>query len=89
MKVGEWHGGGTGTHRNFYDGGRYAMLDPYPPPIAACGPPYSGMTGITLTGGASYDPSTGKLLSGSSGNVTLDPGTYCFGLVTIARNNFV
>jgi len=26
VKVGEWHGGGTGTHRNFYDGGRYAML---------------------------------------------------------------
>lgn len=60
-------------------------LYPYPSPIAACGPPYSGMSGITLTGGASYDSDKGKLLSGSSGNVTLAPGTYCFGLVTIAN----
>lgn len=26
VKIGAWHGGGSGTHRNFYDGGRYAML---------------------------------------------------------------
>jgi hypothetical protein len=61
-----------------------ASLDPYPSPIAACGPPYSGTSGITLSGGASYNTSSGKLLTGSAGNVTLAPGSYCFGLVTVA-----
>ena len=55
-------------------------------PIAACGPPYSGLSGIHFTGDGSYTPDgkeAGQLVCGSGCTLTLDPGTYCFGDVTI------
>ena len=55
------------------------------PAVAACGPPFSGTSGIHFAGSGTYDTSNGKLVCGSScGNVTFDPGTYCFGLVTLS-----
>jgi type IV pilus assembly PilX-like protein len=46
------------------------------PAVAACGPPYSGVTGIT---GGSYSQSTGQLRASSlATSITLAAGTYCF-----------
>ena len=50
-------------------------------PVAACGPPFSGSSGIN-TGGGTYNTSTGALTCGSSG-CALAPGTYCFGEVKV------
>ena len=61
-----------------------APLVPDFAPVAACGPPFSGTSGIHLGAGGTYDPSNGKLVCGSScGNVSFDPGTYCFGLFSL------
>jgi hypothetical protein len=54
------------------------------PPVPACGPPYSGSTGISGTY-YTYDPSTGVLTTDShnTGTVTLAGGTYCFKSITL------
>lgn len=56
--------------------------DPFPSPIAACAP-FSGASGINVGSRGSYDPSSGLLKTGGDGNVTIAPGTYCFGMVKI------
>src|SRR5262249_51459919 len=45
------------------------------PTVAACGPPYSGSTGIT---GGTYNSATGAWTVSGGGTGTLAPGTYCF-----------
>ena len=70
-------GGVTGTVTN----GAPAVTFP---PVPACGPPYSGSTGISGTY-YTYDPSTGVLTTDShnTGTVTLVGGTYCFKSITL------
>jgi hypothetical protein len=60
-----------------------------PPPVSACGPPYSMSTGIAGVLGCSpistcYDSSTGVLNVGGGNKVSLAAGTYCFSSVTLS-----
>src|SRR2546425_798526 len=77
------HAGVTGTVTN----GAPAVTFP---PVPACGPPYSGSTGISGTY-YTYDPSTGVLTTDShnTGTVTLAGGTYCFKSITLQSHGVV
>ena len=54
-------------------------------PVTPCGPPYSDGTGIS---GGTYNATKGELKSGgSTADITLSPGTYCFASVTLKSGN--
>jgi len=49
------------------------------PSVPACGPPYSGSSGIT---GGTYNSSTGAWTVSGGGTGSLATGTYCFSTIT-------
>src|SRR5215467_11122424 len=54
------------------------------PTVAACGPPYSSVTGIT---GGTYNSSTGVWTVSGGGSGTLAAGTYCFSSITLSGSS--
>ncbi|MGE0823578.1 MAG: hypothetical protein AB7G75_19010 [Candidatus Binatia bacterium] len=57
------------------------------PLVDPCGPPYSGMSGISWTGDGSYNAATGELKGSSGANIVLADGTYCFSKITLSGSS--
>ena len=56
------------------------------PPVAACGPPYSGAGGIH---GGSYNPATGAYKITGGATASIDPGSYCFSTLSMSGNSTI
>ncbi len=57
------------------------------PLVPPCGPPFSSGTGISWSGGGSYNSTTGELEGSGGANIVLANGTYCFSSITLSGSS--